>query len=381
MTDPTVEGAIESLREEYRLQFREPWGLRARFVRWAVPVHLRPEVQQDWIIVQDFAKRASAAVVRNALTVQGNPAQNLEVVTVAQAIACLDAARETRSFASQWLYVNTADELLPLVAPEEDLELVANRLGAWDASLPPGPKKVLDGTGMVPQVAQMRTAWKESRAAPAPGGPPPAPAAPHPAPPPAAAPSKPVTTAEFRTSLHNLQQVRAQCWNEANHQIAFMGSLWLWAGLGVFVALAISVFIAERWAWITAGDEDLRFRFLSAALLGFFGGALSAFLSARDKVVAIPKYQLLAIYSITRMLIGAAGSFVVVLSILAFPLGELTTLVRDNILAFLIVAIAAGFSERLFVDALEKAATNLSTVSKIEEKGSPAGGKEDTAKS
>jgi len=99
--------------------------------------------------------------------------------------------------------------------------------------------------------------------------------------------------------------------------------------------------------------------FLFTALLGFFGGALSAFRKARQSAIDIPSYELIKVHTVLRMLLGAAGSFVVYTAAGWLQVG-ISELLSSNISMFLIVGIAAGFSERLFVKALEDIADNLS---------------------
>ncbi|HYM39481.1 MAG TPA: hypothetical protein VEY12_04960 [Thermoplasmata archaeon] len=333
---------------------------------------MRSEVHQDWTLVRHYADRAFARMAAppsggppapppipgQTGSAAGSATGPESLVTVAKIMTYLDAASEEPNFARAWIYVNSADALLPLVVPDEDIWSCEQRLGLWDTSL---PKPLADRLTSSPQAQRVQEILDILHPKPAPqaqghaGTPPP--------PPPPPPPSPPVS--EIRKAVHEKMQVRAQCWNEANHQVVFTGNLWLWAGFGVLIALGISITIAE---WIVASNPTtqwMRFHFVGAAFLGLFGGALSAYLGARDVVISIPRYQLIVIHTALRMLIGAAGAFVVITAALALPLGSLSTLVGTNPFAFVLAGIAAGFSERLFVDTLEKAAKNLGTISSV----------------
>ncbi len=173
-----------------------------------------------------------------------------------------------------------------------------------------------------------------------------------------------VDLSQLRETLHEATQVRAECWNEQNQQLEYMGFLWIWAGVGLLIALGVAIGIAEWVVRASPGVAGIKYPFVAAAFLGFFGGALSSYMKATNIVIAISQYHLVVIYTLLRMLIGAAGAFVVIVSTLALPLGTLSSTVSTNTLVFVLVAISAGFSERLFVDALDQVAENLGTVAK-----------------
>jgi hypothetical protein len=96
------------------------------------------------------------------------------------------------------------------------------------------------------------------------------------------------------------------------------------------------------------------------SILGFFGGGLSAFIKVRDMAVSIPNYKLTRWHTSLRMIIGGAGAFVVFIAVRFLKIDEALKLdLLNNPLAFLGLGIAAGFSERLFINALEKMSNNL----------------------
>jgi hypothetical protein len=107
-------------------------------------------------------------------------------------------------------------------------------------------------------------------------------------------------------------------------------------------------------------------------LLGLFGGMLSAFLTAREEDVNVPSYQVVVSRTKLRMLLGAAGAVVMYGVGLRLLAEKLQVLIDTELFAFMTVGIVAGFSERLFIDTLERAASNLHTSgspTQVEDKG------------
>ncbi len=125
--------------------------------------------------------------------------------------------------------------------------------------------------------------------------------------------------------------------------------MWRNLTIAVLVPLLLAMLIAEYYAWTNPQLESLKLHFGFALILGLLGGALSAYVRARDAVIRIPDYQLVGIHTSMRMVMGAAGAFVIVLSTQAVT-GDIPALIRSNPLVFMLVAIAGGFSERLFID-------------------------------
>lgn len=148
-------------------------------------------------------------------------------------------------------------------------------------------------------------------------------------------------------------------WNHYNLGRSLKVLLWKAMGHSLLIGLALSIGVAivRPYYVHTLGFLD----YFSVALLGFFGGGLSAFITAREVVVSIPDWVVIKTHSLLRMIIGAAGSFVVFVTINFMP--PIPSLFgKGGVMkysAFLVVGITAGFSERLFVNVLEKISSNL----------------------
>ena len=97
-------------------------------------------------------------------------------------------------------------------------------------------------------------------------------------------------------------------------------------------------------------------------MLGLFGGALSVLLSARDRKVTAITYGQTKSHIIMRLLLGAAGAYVMyVLVSLPGLVGEKVYGYLNKPQGFIALGIVAGFSERLFKETLEKLAQKFPT--------------------
>jgi hypothetical protein len=110
-------------------------------------------------------------------------------------------------------------------------------------------------------------------------------------------------------------------------------------------------------------------QFVAIALLGLFGGTLSAFLKAREMVVRIPSYEAIKTHTTLRMLLGSAGALVVYMIGRWLLPEELQDWIQQRLFIFMSLGVAAGFSERLFIEALEDAAKNLRLTGKTGKDG------------
>lgn len=157
--------------------------------------------------------------------------------------------------------------------------------------------------------------------------------------------------------LHSEQLARALIWDMMNRRVSLKLALWrtIWGQLLLALMAAIAAPVVLRHDLLLGIRQDL----VAIALLGLFGGTLSAFLSARDVVVEIPSYELIKRYTWLRMTLGAAGALVVCLVAMSLAAENVRNAVEARSFGFMSLGIAAGFSERLFVAAIEKAAENL----------------------
>lgn len=174
-----------------------------------------------------------------------------------------------------------------------------------------------------------------------------------------------------RGRLFDKLMLRSYVWDGSNRRISMRTCLLLWVGLILFVLLAAV-------AWMVYGVTSDS-RYVAMPLLGLFGGGLSATIRARKSAVDALSFRIILVQVLVRMIIGAAGAFVVYIA-LRWPglfADQLVRTVMDNYYALVGLGIAAGFSERLFVGALEKIARKLSINSEDSEVDE-AEGKSDT---
>ena len=303
-----------------------------RILQWFSPGP-RTEIHHAWLHVNTFAERA----VKRFNSKQSDDGDWAKKRNLATVKAYLTLARRERDFAQTWTYVNLADALLPLVVDEDELEACMQRLRTSEEYLP-ALKKYMDESKFdwVPVDAKQGPKDIEK-----------------------SDPSQSSKCEKDRFALHREQIVRADFWNVANRKVSLKRSLWHSVGIKLFVSLVLAVVVAEL--IYSQSNNLVPIPFVSISLLGFFGGGLSAFLTARQSVINIPSYELIKLHSFLRMLLGAAGSFVVYVVAQWPGLFEesIRKLLHENIYVFLSIGIAAGFSERLFVGALEKVADKL----------------------
>lgn len=383
----------------------------------------RPEVYHDLLHVRAYAERVTESI-RKCGTVDKE-----RLHTLATILAYLELAERERDFAQAWTYVNLADELLPLVVEEHELESCCARLSAWDEGMPDNLKKKLkaaldyvDGktdssspsTNFVeslksklkekgidlPKDAVIHTkeenqqsltkdgsktyfASKETDEIKVEGVP---------------KVSSPASNVPRKYNMHIKQSIRASFWNSSNRRISLKLYLWHSIGFWLFLSLIFAILVSEyvyfnyykpveveKAQSEQVSDQALKkvsqippfilsHPFFFVAVLGFFGGALSASLKARKSVIDITSYELIQVHTKLRMLLGAAGSFVVYILIQVISPGGIADTIHTNIFAFLGIGIAAGFSERLFVGTLEKISENINLTG-VEEEGEGEGEK------
>lgn len=272
----------------------------------------RSGVYHDWLVVYSFYKRALyCACIKNQ-----QPVTEEEMAALAIIRAYLELARYERDFAQAWSFVNMAAAHLPLVVEEKDLPPFVSYL------------KSIKENEAVEDINQLD-----------------------------------------RNKLQHKLLERAYQWNMKNRSTSLKLSLWWSVGSWLFLSLGIAVLVAEYATAIIKGGSTLFYRYVAISLLGFFGGGLSAFFTTRQAVVNIPNNVLIRAHTVLRMLLGAAGSFVVYVAAQWVPLAGISDLINKEYAVFLTLGIVAGFSERFFIGALEKISDNLSFDLKVDETG------------
>ena len=301
------------------------WRIKQRLFRW-IYKGPRKEVSHDWHIVKSYLDRA----IENYRIRHGDKHHDDSTInTLAQINAYLQLAKNERDFAKAWTYVNIADSLLPLVVNDEELEACTARLRSRDSVIPGSMIKSLP--------KDMKKLLNKKK------------------------PGKSQNTDRY--GLLSVQEIRALIWNNLNCKIALRISLWRSLGTYLFIGLVTAIIVAEFLNTNSIEPNPLvMFPFFAISLLGFFGGGISAFLRTRKKVVDITSYQTLKVYTVLRMLLGAAGSFVVFVAVNWLGNQDIVDLLGKNIYVFLGTGIAAGFSEQLFVGTLEKMAEKLDII-------------------
>lgn len=321
----------------------------------------RSEVAHNWLVTCEFVHRAEKYIKTSY------PNDEIKIITLATIRAYLDIVVYERDFAQAWSYVNLACCLLPLVVDENELEAcVFHTTRRWKQNkniLSDIKEKLTNAesnnnlesvkqilSSMLPEIEKVDSTLDISCSE---------------APVVTSPPQEGYTDAvsfreDNRTRIFRLQMMEANKWNIANRQISLKLSLWRSLGYWILVSLLIAIIVAE-----ILFDEShptgklITIPYVFAAFLGFFGGGLSAFLTTRDSVISITNYELIRTHTILRMILGAAGSFVVLVATQALNLNSTMGSVNDNYAVFIAVCIAAGFSERLFISALEKISDNL----------------------
>lgn len=378
--DKQINGA-KTLKEEIRVlseKMQERMQTTGRFRRWLNRVfHNKPrsEIFHDWHLVMSFYDR----VVESADNYSGKDSDKERLNNLALIDAYLNLSRYERNFARAWTFINLATTLLVLVVePEDERAAVfrlerhkqketlralyhtqSSKLAAVQSHLklmkdekdPARLSKYISDA--LPLLADIETQLEKIYARfddqlPAP------------------------ETDEDKKNRHfaYVQQLcQAQDWNTRNVRISLRLSLWKFIGLWLTLALtAVVLLTTQGHLWFTPGQIRPLY-YIAMVILGFFGGGLSAFVTTRQTVVNIPNCRIIKAHTLLRMLMGAAGAFVIFPIVQWLPLGDISAKVLSSLPVFITLGIVAGFSERLFINALEKIADNLS--SGVEEKMKP----------
>jgi hypothetical protein len=165
--------------------------------------------------------------------------------------------------------------------------------------------------------------------------------------------------------VYEVLETAAQGWHLVNEQNAFSTKFWQKAFAIQLWLLIIAVVGTEIMTLPCLADKDaqcfpLPFRQLDyfwAAIFGTLGGALSSLLGSRSVFVSATTFRVSRSQAKMRILLGAVGAFIVVLAVksdLVFRSDISEAVMRFPVLA--LVSISAGFSERMFLSALERIA-------------------------
>jgi len=298
--------------------------------RWFSP-GLAHETHDDWLRLRRAIDHLRARYEsRGALTAE--IAQQL-----ATAGAYLEIARSTADLAEAWSFVNQASEILCGLVEDQEKPYFLQRLSTWDPILHHWLTELYDD-------AEVPKGLKKTRD-------------------------------EATEPCHKLA-IHAQQWHLINQWISFSRRLWRLALLILVVALGLAVAVAEHLYEVKAGTPVIvRNPFIWISVLGLFAGALSALLTAGARKVTAITYGQSRSQVFIRLALGASGAFVVYV-LVQMP-GFLNAPVKQffgTLEGFIALGIVAGFSERLFKDALDRLAKQFPT-SEPAAKGKTADGK------
>lgn len=265
---------------------------------------------------------------------------------LATASAYLELARYSRDLAEAWGCVNQADEVACKLTPSDERATQVTRLEGLEPLLAHWLSELYDDKALVEKFEQRRERSK--------------------------------------TDPCDAISVHVQQWTLINHWISFSRRLWRLCVWILFVTLVLAIGVTEIIVQPTTGSPPatesppttgsppattglqkttvLPLPYVTIAVLGLFGGALSVLLSARDRKVTAITYGQNKSHIMMRLLLGAAGAYVM------YVLVSLPDLMNEKVMAyltepqgFIALGIVAGFSERLFKETLEKLAKKFPT--------------------
>lgn len=291
------------------------------------------EARDDWLRV-----RRKVDAIKARLFEAGGASPE-EADYLATASAYLELARYSRDLAEAWGFVNQADEVVCKLTSSPATQVT--RLDSWEPLLAHWLSELYDDKDLVDQLKQCRDGSK--------------------------------------TDPCNAISVHSQQWTLINHWISFSRKLWSLGVWILFVALVLAIGVTEiivppatelppttvsptTTEAPTTTVIAIPLPYVTIAVLGLFGGALSALLSARSRKVTAITYGQNKSRIIMRLLLGAAGAYVM------YVLVTLPGLMNDKVSGylttpqgFIALGIVAGFSERLFQDTLERLAEKFPT--------------------
>lgn len=312
---------------------RQKGAVRDRFdalLRWFSP-GIAHETRDDWLRV-----RRSCDSIRARLLSEGTVTPEI-AHQLATANAYLELARDTRDLAETWGLVNQASEVLCQLAEDSEKKVFLQRMETWQPILKRWLNELYEDTDIGKELEEKLDKTND---------------------------------ACQKLAIHSQQ------WNLVNQWISFSRRLWRLA-LGILVvALILAIVVAENLydapdkAVIQHPQVVIQYPFALISVLGLFGGALSALLTSSARKVTAVTYGQSRSQIFIRLVLGASGAFVVytLISVPGLINEPVAGFFQKGLQGFLALGIAAGFSERLFKEALERLAQQVPTTAPQTEK-------------
>ena len=312
---------------------RGPVVIVWQWLQRAFSLGLPLETFDDWLAVKLLTQK----ITRNKKQLNREDLESLATVA-----ACLELARKSRVLSEAWSYINRAGAYLSEVADNnDDLDALGTRM----KTLQPALNRLIEELQLIPDTNV-----------------------------------PPLEDSALKKKVNRLENpkketfiylsAQAQKWHLVNQNIDLSIRLWRFSRRALTVLIIIALVVAG----LTQGN----LKYLYFVLLGLFGAGLSSALSTRQKKVTAITYQQNREQIAIRLLLGAAGAFVLY-AIAQIPgfWAELNTVLKNESPAFIALGVAAGFSERLFINALELFASKLPFSGKDAEKPAKGAKKRD----
>lgn len=277
--------------------------------RWFVGYDVPREARDDWLRVKyAFDRLKSRLLNGGSVTAQ-------QIDNLAFACACLNEARETTDLYEAWRNINQASETLCHVGDDEEQAFLLQRFKAWEPILQTELLKIY----------------------------------------------KPDTTDEMKENRQSSNSacceltIHSQHWqlvNQSNSLRIKLRSRLAWIMMiVVLIAVAAATILHTRHGL----KNEIDYPFIWVSVFGLLGGALSAFLSARNLRPTAVDYRSTIGQVILRLALGAGGAFVLY-SALIFPdfLKEELANTIKLLPGVILLGVVGGFSERLFKGMIEQ---------------------------
>lgn len=332
---------------------RQKGGLRRFFdapLRWLSP-GVAYEARDDWLRLENHYDTIKARLLDS-----GASPETLHQLATANAY--LEITRSTRDLAETWALVNQAGEILCKLGNDEEKTALVQRMENW--------RPLLD--------SRLDELYKNESVS-----------------------KKMNETLNEQNDPGQCMAIYSQHWNLINQWISFSQRLWRFAARMLFISLTLAIITAEIISAPLGDDAKdspvtssinaetdstppggkmesnstvsnkktpvTEHPYLSISLLGLFGGALSALLSASDRRVTAITYRQHRSQILIRLLLGASGAFVIYTLISTPNLFdvELVAFFQYKTEGFLALGVVAGFSEQLFKKTLENLAKKFPT--------------------